>query len=351
MADGSPGVLHGLAHAQRWLDRVTNESKWVYNMSNSPFIMSLMPFERSYRWNSSRDAAIFRNRSVLVVGSSPQRELALHLPMLLNGHFDSFQCYPHKDARKYCLYSKEPRGQHGLKPSFASTVLACNESTGCGCHDCYCCCGSHCLATRSCDGNDFVMTSSGAAVRVDFSWKPELLNIEADHNALRSRFCPVPPDIVVLGKGLHETYFWAHTLADPAQRERAWQLGKRWPTNMSDEHISAVEHAGRIESALRRYVPLLRCLPPSTLVVWLTPYHSFKGGYRQARLVEATRSAMMRAHREGILERSVLLDTWSLTKRPGAPWSHDGNHRHPHFQTVVWSLLAAALRDWRGWRT
>ena len=123
-------------------------------------------------------------------------------------------------------------------------------------------------------------------------------------------------------------------------------MGNRWPSNNSIPRISPLDHAARMEVALRRYVPLLRCLPNSTLIIWLTPYHSYKGE-GEAQLVKATRLMMLRAHREGVLERGLLLDTWLLSAMPGAPRSTDGNHRHPHFQTVIWSLVAATMRVWR----
>ena len=55
---------------------------------------------------------------------------------------------------------------------------------------------------------------------------------------------------------------------------------------------------------------------------------------------------MARVHAEGGLERGVLLDTWKISRARGAPRSSDGNHRHSHFQTVVWELLEVAMRSW-----
>lgn len=73
-----------------------------------------------------------------------------------------------------------------------------------------------------------------------------------------------------------------------------------------------------MERALRQYVPFLRCLPNSTLIIWLTPYHSFKVPW-EAELVAATREMMLRVHREGGLEKGLLLDTWQMSHASGAP--------------------------------
>ena len=110
--------------------------------------------------------------------------------------------------------------------------------------------------------------------------------------------------------------------------------------------ITPSDHAERMERALRQYVPFLRCLPKSTLIIWLTPYHSFKVPW-EAELVAATREMMLRVHREGGLEKGLLLDTWQMSHASGAPRTVDGNHRTAHFQTVIWSIVAHALETWR----
>ena len=365
-------MLHVRPHhdplvAQAHLDAAINNSYWRHNKKDEPFWVSFLPLETMHRWSSSRDAVSFANATVALMGSSPTRQLALHLPMLLNGNFDNYQCYPTHDFAPICSYNRSPCKQAGRYPAFHCLELPCNVTSGYGCHDCYCCCS--CQNSRSCDGSDFEFTSSGRQLRglnlsapmtaatflastVVFSWKPELLNVEADQNALTTRFCSKPPAVLMIGKGVHEAYFYAHTLADASFRAEAWMKGNAFNgTNGTSvralPRIHPDAHAERMESALRGYVPLLRCLPKSTLVLWLTPYVSHKAPGEQS-LVAAVRNMMVRVHREGALERGVLLDTWQLTNIAHPPSSTDGHHRHSHFQTVVWTLVASVMREWRG---
>jgi hypothetical protein len=351
----SPSRLHRYdrARVQKQLDFDSN-GNWTTQKSMRPgqsaglVQLAFMPFEGARRWNSTREAAGFSGLHLLLVGSSPISQLAIDFPRLHGGAFDEYQC-PFRGGSAFCNYPTTDSACSGAGfNTFKCAVLSCNKTTGCGCHDCVCCCG--CKALSGCSGSDFVFNNFLTRTKLTFSWKPELLNSEADLNAFvhrfSCRFCPEPPDVVILSKGIHEAYFFQHVYADPALRAKVWKLGRRWPRNDSLPIITPSDHAERMERALRRYVPILRCLPNSTLIIWLTPYHSFKAPW-EAELVAASREMMLRVHREGGLEKGHLLDTWQMSHASGAPRTADGNHRTSHFQTVIWSLVAHALETWR----
>ena len=62
--------------------------------------------------------------------------------------------------------------------------------------------------------------------RLLFSWKPEVLNQQADWRAFQTQFCKAPPEIMLVSKGVHEAYFDAHTLATADLRAEAWEVGQ-----------------------------------------------------------------------------------------------------------------------------
>ena len=96
-----------------------------------------------------------------------------------------------------------------------------------------------------------------------------------------------------------------------------------------------------MERALREYVKMLRCLPTSTLVIWLLPYGSFKVPWQKG-LVDGTVQMMRRLQAEGAFQSSVVLDTYNLSTASHHPPSWDGNHYASPFQTVVWSVESGA---------
>jgi len=111
--------------------------------------------------------------------------------------------------------------------SWSATALGCNATLGSGCADCWACC-----KPKGCGSADMVRGgrrgmmsgSKRAAVAaylhrgwqdvihqrvatettMTFSWKPELWS-EADRAAFAQRFCQQPPDLLYLGKGLHDS--------------------------------------------------------------------------------------------------------------------------------------------------
>lgn len=331
---------------------VANGSWKVDRSPNATFGTTWLPVEADThgRWQSHRSAHAFANSSILVLGSSPTRQLAMHLPLLLEGKFDSFQFRLDPASLYDC--NSHSRWRSVIGTAWSCHALGCDASIGLGCHDCYCCCG--CRSRRNCDGFDLAIVPrqtqfNGANMSLAFSWKPELLNSESDRRAFETRWCTTPPSLLIIGKGIHEAYFDAHTVASADLRALAWEQGRFFGINLSRPRIDVAEHTQRMEVALRAYVPMLRCLPEETLTVWLLPYKSHKVPWEDA-LISATASMMRRLHAEGALERGLLLDTRRMSERPAAPAATDGHHRQSAFQTVVWTIIARAFARWRGGR-
>ena len=271
------------------------------------------------------------------------RQLAMHWHWLASGSMDDHQMHLSAESEAKGFYK---HCTQGARVGWLCNELHCNSTLGSGCHDCFCCCGHFRCQTHGCGGNDFVLTrdvhwtppqrgllASQPDVEVTFTWKPELMHVEADRNALATRFCVNPPEMFVVGsKGVHDSYFDKYTLIGPLNE-----------TNRSQNRISPEEHGIRMEEHLRQYVRLLECLPSTTLIVWLTPYHSTKAPW-EAPLVNATRTAMLKLRREGLFSGMLFFDTWHLTMVPGAPRSPDGNHRATPFQTLVWTIMRWAYQ-------
>lgn len=336
------GARHELTRTQALLDDIVYGGRW--GAGEHYFPISWLPFESSRtRWNATRgDAAIFNGTSIVVLGSSPMRQLALHWHWLASGAMDHHQIHLSASAESKGFYQ---HCQQGARVGWVCDELPCNATIGSGCHDCFCCCGQPrcCCGSSSnrCTGNDFVLTRDvqwtpsepqhlalQPDVEVTFTWKPELLHVEADERALATQFCVNPPSLFVVGsKGVHDSYFDAYTLVGPLNH-----------SDRSQNRISAEEHGRRMEQHLRRYVRLLDCLPSSTFIVWLTPYHSTKTPWESV-LVNATRVEMLKLRDEGLFSGMLFFDTWHLTAMPGAPRSLDGNHRTTPFQTLVWTMI------------
>jgi hypothetical protein len=176
------------------------------------------------------------------------------------------------------------------------------------------------------DGGDRGGGAAEGNTSVVFSWKPEI-HTGADGVAFRTRFCPSPPDVVYLGKGLHDAC--------------------RHPRGTLDEYVS---HA---ESQLRALAQTLKCLPSKTLVVLRTPYYvkpldhgggqgGGVGGRSEHRCnnatwehvrVEQLRDLMLKLHRMGVFGgHTLLLDAFALTEAASRQTSDpalqtlDGHH-------------------------
>ena len=330
-----------------------------------------MPFESTHRWSSPVDGSVFEDRRIVLLGFSTTIQLAQHFQMLLSGRFERpCDTFMHESKTFYTKLCMSP-AESGLM----CATQPCSDTGAFSCNDCYCCC--RCTRTiKACGRQDTHWYSAPAVSRsteyaraaprnvsLEVSWKPELLTIEADRAAFALRYCVAPPDLLVIAKGVHDGYFDLYTRVpgNGTMVGRPEQLGpgylrEGWAAPVAEgselDHlnhmrISTAQHAQRMRVAVARYAKLLDCLPPSTVVVWLTPYHSYKTEWL-ARLAKASRDVMLELFAAGALgNRSLLIDAWHLSVAPDAPTSPDGNHRRTPFQTTLWGLLRSA---WL-WRT
>ena len=144
---------------------------------------------------------------------------------------------------------------------------------------------------------DFVHRHATSGTTVAFSWKPEFYTV-TDAIAFRVRFCASPPDLLYVGKGLH----------DACRRNTG----------------SLAAHTAHAETQLRKLGGLMSCLPPTSLIVVRTPYaadgeRSLSGAQcdnatAEAQLVASTARVMRRLHAEGALgNHSLLLDAHRFT--------------------------------------
>ena len=328
--DGMVLAVRALALARR---------AWVHLPSNR----SLEPPPAGF----SAPASLLRHRSVLLLGDSTVRDL---LSALTNTPAAEPWAIRPSDARLWSV-----------------TELGCAREIGSGCADCWACCGENCAneAAQRAGRRSFMTYSKRVAsaqrtrrswqdyehrrvpdnVSVHFSWKPEL-HSDADDVAFATRFCAAaraPPAVIYVGKGLH----------DACRREG-----------------TGAQLRPHAETQLRRLASLLRCLPPTTLLVLRTPYYAAplgrnasrtKLGATDARRVcvdlpheaerlRAIRDAMVRLHRDGVFgAHAVLLDAYSLTRaaarQDGHPQLHslDGHHYPDAVRRVELLLLWHAV--------
>jgi hypothetical protein len=365
MANGdhlSTPVARSLFMVQRQMDRVVYEGAW-----NTKGDKGLKGWRSPYvpPWNSTRDSGLFHGQSIVLLGASPTRQLAVHLPAQLAGMFDGGPIVePHK-AYTSC---EGPFGSSNhyssiylnrVKPLAGTTIcsmLPCEaspntslseiaggthlRSRGHGCPHCYCCCGC-----RQCSTADFTLraNASGVETVVHFSDKPELGSMQDDRAAMTSRFCRDPPAMLIWQKGIHDAYFDVFTVP-------AWQLPLVQNRSIRQKEairVTAEEHVARIEPLLREYVnSMFSCLPDSTLIVMVTPLHSFKAPW-EAPLVQATYGLMVNLLDEGVLSRNRILfiDAHYMSLCTNIQ-SKDGNHYDTPMQTALWTVLAHAYRLW-----
>ena len=93
----------------------------------------------------------------------------------------------------------------------------------------------------------------------------------------------------VFQKGVHDAYFDVFTV--PAWQFPFMQNGT--VKQMEAKRVAGRVHVARLDPLLREYITsTFSCLPDSTLVVMVTPYHSNKAPW-QAPLVQATYSLMV----------------------------------------------------------
>lgn len=316
------------ASAQRALDRWVLGGRWEH--------WRWLPFEDETPYPPSMDA--FAGKRILVLGGSTERELALHFQLVANGCPDDIPPPVYQSHGVYgsCRYPGYPFSCEYP----GGNLRRCNWTAGYGCEDCVACCGhQRCAGGASSahdyDWMDFVTSSVGTAARpsdatLEFSWKPEI-HTRADELAFSSRFCSRPPDLLLLGKGLHDVAWFS-------------QRSSRGILN----NASAME--AWVASRYAHFVPLLRCLPDSTVVIVRTPYWGNKHGGWEPVMLEATRNATVALHAHGVFgPRALLLDGWvvSAARGPGSPLDSgqvagDGHHFGGFFDTLVWALIERA---------
>jgi hypothetical protein len=127
------------------------------------------------------------------------------------------------------------------------------------------------------------------AAGIHFSWKPELFT-RSDESLFESRLCRHPPDILYVDKGYHDVCFLR-------------------PNATTAEH------------QLRMFGALLRCLPPTSLVIIRAPAYARPGdrvcdrGLRTTsipKLLDAMRSLYLQLHAEGAFGPALLIDGYLL---------------------------------------
>tara|TARA_B100000787_G_scaffold163543_1_gene145291 strand:- start:890 stop:1390 length:501 start_codon:yes stop_codon:yes gene_type:complete len=150
--------------------------------------------------------------------------------------------------------------------------------------------------------------------------------------------------MLIWQKGIHDAYFDVFTVA-------AWQLPlvqNRSVSRMGAIRVTGEEHVARIEPLLREYVnSMFSCLPDSTLIVMVTPFHSNKAPW-EAPLVQATYDLMVTLLDEGVLARNRILfiDGHYMSLCTNTQKT-DGNHYDTTMQTALWTVLAHAYRLWK----
>jgi len=248
-----------------------------------------MPGANLWKWNSTSAASVFDGRSVVVIGSSPHRELASHFPLQVAGLFDKEPLS--KDPNSMYADVCRPLGSSMFAARYNSTGVkcehhSCDESSGFGCADCFCCC--ECQFSHGCSTHDFSLhlkkrAGAGTNAVVHFTNQPELIHTRSEARAMASRFCREPPDLLVVSKGVHDSYFDEYTVPD-------WQLPLIYNhslNHMDADRISPTEFMARQRPLLHNYIKtMFRCLPQTTLIVMLAPYHSHKASW-QPKLVNA----------------------------------------------------------------
>lgn len=333
--NGSSRAAQTLSSVQQRVDRAVYEGAWHRNLWRSPHIP---------QWHSASEASLLHGQPIVVLGASPMRQLAEHLPALFSGIFDHGPIHePHETYTscdrpfgKNSLYSRRYEALvHPLDGQAICSMLPCSTQQGQGCSQCFCCC--ECEGARQCGDKDFDVraNASGVASIVHFTAKPELAHTADDRAAMEARFCRDPPPMLVFSKGVHEAYFDVFTLRNGSVARK------------DAERVTGEEHAASMQPLLREYISsTFSCLPDSTLVVMVTPYHSNKAPW-QAPLVQSTYDVMVSLLEEGLFARNrILFVDGHHMSLCGGTQSTDGNHYDTSMQTAVWTVLAYAFRLW-----
>jgi hypothetical protein len=268
-------------------------------------------------------ADLLNNRQVLLMGDSTVRDVLSAIT----------------DTPKGEPWAVNRGGASGF---WTVRSLGCEPRVGSGCADCWACCFDACAPMAAMRGGRHGMISYSKRVAnarysrrswqdyefhreegnttVAFSWKPEL-HTPSDGVAFRERFCASPPDVIYLGKGLHDA---------------------------CRHHVDSIAaHSAHAERHMLALAQTLRCLPKTALVVLRTPYYVTSeddgpsgGGSRRVcnnatwepQRVRVVRDVMVKLHRAGAFGTALLLDAFMLTEAASrigsdaALRSLDGHH-------------------------
>lgn len=257
-------------------------------------------------------------------------------------------------------------GRGGASNFWTVRSLGCDPLVASGCADCWACCFDGCAPMAAMRGGrhgmisyskrianarysrrswqDFEHFREESNTTITFSWKPEL-HTSSDGVAFRKRFCRSPPDIVYIGKGLHDA---------------------------CRHHVSSVEdHVAHAKRHLLELSRSLRCLPATVLVVLRTPYFvtnddasttgsptagasrrvCMNATWEPAR-VRAVRDVMIQLHRAGtfgactlLLDAFALTEAASLASSEAALHSVDGHHYPFAIRQIELYLLWHAYQE------
>ena len=323
---------------ERWLQQLVDAEGWrllakvMHAISNG----SLAPLRSSESITGEAQQSILNERSTLFAGDSAMRKL-------------------------YASMTRHEDGEEGREiwdnvDGFSIESHGCDPSIGSGCDDCWACCSpQHCntalngLASHSFKSwrkrlettnylrqgwLDYTHHHKTQHAQYMFSWKPEIYT-RADRMAFAARFCnsTSPPHFVYLGKGLHD-----------ACRHNGSDL---------------TEFASLVEERLHALTQVLRCLPPTSIIVLRTPYMVPRPGLSASRVcrtswqeparVQVVRDTLQQMHRAGSFgSNALLLDMYALTRAAMdsdviALHTVDGHHYPPGIIQVEHELLLYAF--------
>lgn len=127
------------------------------------------------------------------------------------------------------------------------------------------------------------------------------------------KYCEKHYDIVIVGKGLHDAYFY---------------------NNSSLSNLS-------IERRARSLARSLECFPKRTLVVIRLPYVATREAFEEPRLVEI-RQVLLRLAKQGLFGtgRTLVVDGYVLTSTHLHPNPFDGHHYDSRVARSILRLVA-----------
>ena len=190
-----------------------------------------------------------------------------------------------------------------------------------GCPECVCKC-------RVGDWADYTIHNVQLATTFKFYWRPELWH-PSDRALFTNKLCRHPPDLLVIGKGVHDSFF--HDL-------------KR---GINDHTVSVRLHNLGLD---------LECLPADTLIILLTPTSddlhqpnssSFKARFSVAAALNSSNSYLQRHTRTHafVLDRYTL--TMGYTRQNVSSGGNTGTRHHAidgiHFPNTVNEVLRDGL--------